>query len=54
MFFLIFVEFLWNLVNLGRKVSTLNILVAEVFVIEAAKKMFERSPDHVVGTQTLL
>ena len=34
--------------------STLNKLVAEVFVIEAAKKMFEKSPDHVVGTQTPL
>ena len=54
MFFLIFLQFLWNLVSLGRKVSTLNKLVAEVFVIEAAKKMFEKSPDHVVGTQTLL
>ena len=54
MFFLIFVQFLLNLVNLGRKLSTLNILVAQVFVIEAAKKMFERSRDHVVGTQRLL
>ena len=38
----------------GQSGSKSEYLESEVFVIEAAKKMFERSPDHVVGTQTLL
>ena len=38
----------------GQSGSKSEYLESEVFVIEAAKKMFEKSPDHVVGTQTLL
>ena len=38
----------------GQSGSKSEYLENEVIVIEAAKKMFEKSPDHVVGTQTLL
>ena len=53
-FFLVFSCFYWISLEIDQSGSKKALVESEVVDFEAAKKMFETSPYHVMGTQGLL